>query len=421
MVFLILLFLIISPIVILYTIGYRYDFASHTVRQTGAISIEVEPKNAQVYINDIYFNEKMPIELTNRTPGIYSVRLEQEGYKTWEKDITVESNGTTYIRNISLIKDEIPAKVLIRSELSSVHGTPSSKSILSLQKNIRGYELVSHSPENETMQTIETFSTTPEIHASPFSSIALTLSKTKSGTLFTLFDTKDTKKQSVKNIPLTSQHSYQWNKKEKEVYINIDSEIEMLDIDGNNKTIGSVSSTEWFVEYPRTIWAIQDSVLLLQNNPEIAYSIPKNTEQIIDITKERIVLKTSQDIVLIHRNKSPEEAITRLPAHSWSFNTEKNVWWVWSDFELWSIYDDGGFTLVERSSNKIDRVLPFDTDDVTLIIDAEGGRVFNPGLFPTQDVFNANNINWASTNPEERILYFTRTEEDKLELYKLNY
>ena len=42
MIFLIASFFIISPLIILYTIGYRYDIRTGIVRETGVLSIDVQ-------------------------------------------------------------------------------------------------------------------------------------------------------------------------------------------------------------------------------------------------------------------------------------------------------------------------------------------------------------------------------------------
>ena len=42
-------FFIIAPIIIMYTAGYRYDWQNGLLKETGAISVDVEPKNATVY------------------------------------------------------------------------------------------------------------------------------------------------------------------------------------------------------------------------------------------------------------------------------------------------------------------------------------------------------------------------------------
>jgi len=52
----IIIFLIIAPILILYTTGYRYDFHTHKIILTGSFFIETIPQDTDIYLN----NENMP-------------------------------------------------------------------------------------------------------------------------------------------------------------------------------------------------------------------------------------------------------------------------------------------------------------------------------------------------------------------------
>ena len=112
MIFLFALFFILAPLIILYTSGYRYDWEAHEIKQTGVISIDVKTKNASVYLNDILIKKSLPIRLPNRAPGTYNLKIKSPSYQAWEKDITVESKQTTYIRNITLFREALPTEII---------------------------------------------------------------------------------------------------------------------------------------------------------------------------------------------------------------------------------------------------------------------------------------------------------------------
>ena len=46
-------FLVLSPIIIMYALGYRYDIKNGLLRETGAISIDIKPKNITTYLNKL--------------------------------------------------------------------------------------------------------------------------------------------------------------------------------------------------------------------------------------------------------------------------------------------------------------------------------------------------------------------------------
>ena len=105
----IIVFLALTPIIILYASGYRYNFKLAQLQKTGILIIETEPKGADVFINQNKAARKTPIELKNLLPDDYLVKIEKMGYFSWEKKLKVQSNLTTFANNILLIKKSLPA------------------------------------------------------------------------------------------------------------------------------------------------------------------------------------------------------------------------------------------------------------------------------------------------------------------------
>jgi len=107
----IIAFLIISPALVLYSSGYRYDFKNGIIQETGAISIDIMPKNASAYLNDAKLKSKVPIRLKNLARGKYKIKLTADGYYDWEKEVVVENKQTVYIKEIKLIKKSEAQKI----------------------------------------------------------------------------------------------------------------------------------------------------------------------------------------------------------------------------------------------------------------------------------------------------------------------
>jgi hypothetical protein len=97
-------FFVISPLIILYTAGYRYDWQNGLLKETGSISIDIEPRNATASLNGIKLQKDLPIRFNNITPGKYNLHLTASGYMDWFKEIEVKNKQTNYIKEISLIK-----------------------------------------------------------------------------------------------------------------------------------------------------------------------------------------------------------------------------------------------------------------------------------------------------------------------------
>jgi hypothetical protein len=56
------LFFVVSPILVFYAMGYRYDFKNKAFRQIGMIILESKPDNADIFINGEY-NQRHPLGL----------------------------------------------------------------------------------------------------------------------------------------------------------------------------------------------------------------------------------------------------------------------------------------------------------------------------------------------------------------------
>lgn len=100
-------FAILVPIIILYTTGFRYNFKNHKIEKTGILYIESMPKDALIYINDKY-EDKTPSRFARLLPDTYKVRVEKDGYYSWQKELEVKSNLTTFSKNIVLFKNNLP-------------------------------------------------------------------------------------------------------------------------------------------------------------------------------------------------------------------------------------------------------------------------------------------------------------------------
>lgn len=107
-----LMFLITAPIVVLYTSGYRYNFSKNKIEKTGILVIASEPKGAQVFINGKNVEDGTPARIKNMMPGDYAVKVEKDGFYSWEKVLTIRSKLTTFAEDIALFKKTLPMQII---------------------------------------------------------------------------------------------------------------------------------------------------------------------------------------------------------------------------------------------------------------------------------------------------------------------
>jgi hypothetical protein len=101
-------FLLVAPIVILATAGYRFNLAKGGLERTGVIIVDSDPRGAAVYLNDRRLAPTTPTKAVRVFPGSYQLRLEKAGYRPWERDITIESGQTTFVNDATLFSESLP-------------------------------------------------------------------------------------------------------------------------------------------------------------------------------------------------------------------------------------------------------------------------------------------------------------------------
>jgi hypothetical protein len=89
-------FVIIAPILVLYARGFKYDFETGNLVKTGTLVMRTEPSNVSLYLNDGAKEYEAPASIRFLLPGDYNIRLEKDGYHTWQKRLTVASQFVTW-------------------------------------------------------------------------------------------------------------------------------------------------------------------------------------------------------------------------------------------------------------------------------------------------------------------------------------
>lgn len=108
-------FLIIAPIVILYTQGYRYNFKRGTIQKTGILIVSSSPRRADILLNGELVDRQTPAKLERVLPGDYEITLQREGYHDWTKRLTIFDNATTFAEDILLFRQSLPQLVTSQS------------------------------------------------------------------------------------------------------------------------------------------------------------------------------------------------------------------------------------------------------------------------------------------------------------------
>lgn len=110
LVFTLIFLFALTFLTISYSQGYRVEFEREgeglEIKKTGMLAIRSIPSSAKVYIN----NDDKPVTATNDTianltVGTHTVRVEKEGYETWEKTLQVYDEKVTDITAVLILKN----------------------------------------------------------------------------------------------------------------------------------------------------------------------------------------------------------------------------------------------------------------------------------------------------------------------------
>ncbi|OGH69705.1 MAG: hypothetical protein A3C90_03940 [Candidatus Magasanikbacteria bacterium RIFCSPHIGHO2_02_FULL_51_14] len=430
MLFLIAVFCIAAPAIILYTAGYRYDFKTQKIKQTGVISIDVLPRSAAVFLNDVRIQKSLPIRLPNRAPGAYRLRIEADGYKPWEKDITVESKQTTYIRDVTLFKNALPAAVLPAdsSDADDAFFSADGAYVLFLAREQDIYEitLLDLREKRETPIMRARQESSPAIDWSPFSPTAAIRTEENGVANVRLLDARNPSAAAVFPVPVAGHIRMQWprNPVAPSVFINENETVIELS-ENSRRSIGGASSSVWYVDEKRRLWQFDATAKTVslgsENTIENLFSLQHDLEDILDVNDERLIGKSQERVLNIPLATRDERAPTTVSAGNARFNVATGEWLVWSPWELWTIYPDGNVELLNRTSDPVVSIVPLDEFGLLLLVTENKLLGFNPGYYVTHELFAGGNIEKIAADVAERKIYFWGTVGTNRGLFELEY
>ncbi|MDP2664132.1 MAG: hypothetical protein Q8P08_01720 [bacterium] len=111
-----ILFLLVAPSLVLYSQGYRFDFETKRLSQTGGLFVKASPRQTEIYLNDelekktdFFFGSAL---IENLLPKKYKVEVRKEGYSPWHKTLEVKEREATEAKNIILFEEDMNPETL---------------------------------------------------------------------------------------------------------------------------------------------------------------------------------------------------------------------------------------------------------------------------------------------------------------------
>lgn len=125
-------FCVITPLIVGYALGYRYNFSRGIFIYAGSITLKTNPEEVSIEINGIsdssqktnYLNGAYTID--GLKPGEYTIRVFRDGFQDWKKTVTVQSGVSTEFWNVLLPRNEYSFSLYANTE-GAVRFFPSPK------------------------------------------------------------------------------------------------------------------------------------------------------------------------------------------------------------------------------------------------------------------------------------------------------
>ncbi len=127
------LFLISVPFILLYATGYRYNSKKNKFEKTGGLVVNTIIKNASLFVNGRAYGTGQEFRIQDLLPGEYEIKIRKSGYFDWQKKLSVESQITTFAKDVRLIADNLPAKA-VDASAGLIYPAPDQSKFLYLKK-----------------------------------------------------------------------------------------------------------------------------------------------------------------------------------------------------------------------------------------------------------------------------------------------
>lgn len=409
-------FFVTSPLIILYTQGWRWNFATWKIESTGAISIDTKPVDAQVYVNDQLIQTAQPIRLTSLAPGIYRIKITKDGFHPFTTNVTVRSQETTYIRNTTLFKVNEP-------QLLSAQNHPPQQITLISGKPLTYFTLNTEQKKQTLGYTSGATSTISEI----FSLCSLTRPYCvawnpgeKTARIISTVDPTEEHKLTLADIK-----SWQWNEEKRGPLAYVQSGSQLVSVNTNFKTqiLQPTSSTIWFVDSNQELWNYANKTFSLPaEQKSVAITGPDDVQTIISVTDHYALLRGKQGMYVISEPRT-SATVSYLPDYqNAAYHTATEEWRLWSPWEISSVYAaTGNKAILYRSGEKIKQIEPLEPAGVLLVVTDTTLRALNPGYYSSQDLATFTSIQDVSVDEVNRLILVSGEYHGTQGIFSLEY
>ncbi len=131
--FFVIFFLVVTPQIILYSLGYRFDFDQKKFFKTGGIHLRIKPNKVRVFINGKFKKRTRlfldSVLITNLLPKKQQILVKKEGYHSWQKTLKIDEGKVTKAEHIMLFKKD-PLINVFGENIKTFYFSPNEKKVV---------------------------------------------------------------------------------------------------------------------------------------------------------------------------------------------------------------------------------------------------------------------------------------------------
>ncbi len=365
-------FVILTPFIVLFVSGQKYDFKNGRFVKTGILGIKTEPKNADIYI-DGFERGSTNKNIRFLSPGDYTVDIKKEGYFDWNKRLSIRPQFVTWnfeeTDNLFLFlkepqKEKISEDVLnfFAGEKKLVYlqtdkvsfadiSSPEKATTLDLKEKIKGAEIIASPDESVFLITDGRDSYILDSRNNILTDISELVSKQAAFSSKTSFqasenDFKFSEDNKLFQLMNGSVYVLDWNKQQKEVVLD------------NVLTFETNSSGIYFIKLEESLLGIRRSLVHANfpnyNENMLLENIPPFVEAQIYLTKNNQLFVLGNNTLYVLN-----EELEKIAQHVKEVQIENNEKIFFNTGNEIDVYDtSGGETkLVTRSLQEISNAI----------------------------------------------------------------
>jgi hypothetical protein len=418
----------------MYTSGYRYDWQKGVLKETGAINIDIEPKNASVVINNIPIKSKMPVRLTERLPGKYNLFISAPGYFDWNKEIEVKNKQTVYIKEISLLKKNEP-ELIIEGNYGDIYISPDNNFLayttigqtndtinlydLNKKENFNLFEFDANKEFKITWSQNNNFFAISEKNP-PYNNLLL-------------FNAEQPEKvidlMALTRYPIDK---YQWKESvQPEIYYSTNLRLmSFMPVTEQRYVLAKNNWLDWQMENGQ-LWTLQinsstNQIKLVRDTlgfsevlvDENSFLQSEQDLNIIGAINNYVILKKKNvsEIILISKNNK-----FKIAGDNFYVSPHNNWLIIWTPWEIWTFAkNDSEPNLLTRSGEGLKQVATLDKYNTLALVWNNKATALFPYYLVSHDLINAQIISLA-INLKKQILYFSTEINEKKGIWQLFY